>query len=58
MMVIAERTNDAALCGGRVRQIEEAYETTRSGGQEQWSAEMEMQLTKASSGIRDGLKGR
>ncbi len=47
MMVIAERTNDAALAEAALGQIEEAYETTRSGGQEQWSAYFHAQLPRA-----------
>ena len=57
MMVIAERTNDAALAEAALGQIEEAYETTRSGGQEQWSAYFEWQLANARE-ISDRLGGR
>ncbi len=34
LMLIADRTNDAALAETAVQQIETAYETERSGGQE------------------------
>ena len=57
MMVIADRTNDAAIAEAAVRQIEMAYETTQSGGQEQWSAYFHAQLPKAQA-IRDRLKGQ
>ena len=54
-MLIADRTNDAALAEAAVRQIEAAYETTRSGGQEQWSADFHAQLPRGQA-IRDRLK--
>ena len=57
MMVIADRTNDAILAEAAVRQIEAAYETTLSGGLEQWSAYYQEQLVKARA-IRDRLGGR
>ena len=34
-MLIADRTNDAAVAETAAQQIETAYETTRSGGEEQ-----------------------
>ena len=45
--------------GGKtaVQQIEAAYETERSGGQQHWAAEFETQLPKAQA-IRDRLKGK
>ena len=57
LMLIADRSNDLVVGETAVRQIGTAYETLRSGGQEQWSAEMETQLTKARA-IRDRLSGR
>jgi hypothetical protein len=57
MMVIADRTNDVALADAAVLQIEAAYETTQSGGQEQWSAYYHAQLPRAQA-IRDRLKGQ
>jgi hypothetical protein len=57
MMVVAERTNDAALVEVAAGQIEAAYETTRSGGQEQGSTYYQEQLAKAQA-IRDRLKGQ
>ena len=38
LMLIADRTNDAASAETAVAQIEAAYETLRSGGQEAWAA--------------------
>jgi hypothetical protein len=55
MMLIADRTNDGALSEIAVEQIGAAYETTRSGGQQQFAAYFEAQLTKAQA-IRDRLK--
>jgi tetratricopeptide (TPR) repeat protein len=57
LMLIADRTNDIAGAEVALRQIETAYETLRSGGQKQWSAYFEAQLTNARA-IRDRLKGR
>jgi len=57
LMVIADRTNDAAGAGTALGQIETAYETLRSGGHEQWSAYLAEQLPKARA-IRDRLKGQ
>jgi len=57
LMLIADRTNDGAVADAAVRQIETAYETERSGGQEQWAAFCEGQLTKAQA-IRDRLNGQ
>ena len=56
LMVIADRTNDAAIAETAVHQIETAYETARSGGDDHLSADFEAQLTKARA-IRDRLKG-
>ena len=57
MMLITDRSNDAAVAAIAVQQIETAYETTRSGGQEEWSAVFSRaQLAKARA-IRDRLKG-
>jgi hypothetical protein len=56
LMLIADRNNDALGAEAALRQIEMAYETLRSGGHEQWSAEMETQLTKAQA-TGDRLKG-
>ena len=47
MMAIADRTNNAAMAETAVQQIETAYETERSGGQEHGAAEFQAQLTKA-----------
>ena len=49
--------NDAAVAETAVRQIETAYQTTRSGGQEQGAAILQAQLPKARA-IRDRLKGQ
>ena len=57
LMLIADRTNDVVVAETAVRQIETAYETLRSGGQEQWAAFYEEQLPKARA-IRDRLGGR
>jgi tetratricopeptide (TPR) repeat protein len=57
LVLIADRNNDAVAAEAALRQIETAYETLHSGGQEQWSAEMETQLTKAQA-IRDRLGGQ
>ena len=54
MIVIADRTNDAALAEAAVRQIEAAYEATQSGGHEQLSAYFHAQLPRAQA-IRDRL---
>jgi hypothetical protein len=54
LVSIADRKNDAVAAEAALRQIETAYETLHSGGQEQWSAEMETQLIKARA-IRDRL---
>jgi hypothetical protein len=54
IMVIADRTNDAAAADIAMSQIETAYETLRSGGDEGPSAYFEAQLTKARA-IRDRL---
>ncbi len=56
MMLIADRTNDGAVADAAVRQIQTAYETERSGGDQQLSADFQTQLTKAQA-IRDRLKG-
>ena len=56
-MLIADRNNDAAGAEAAVRQIETAYETARSGGDEHTSADFEAQLAKARA-IRDRLKGQ
>ncbi len=57
LMLIADRNNDAAGAETALLQIETAYETTRSGGEEQLSAYFEAQLPKART-IRDRLKGQ
>jgi hypothetical protein len=57
MMVIADRTDDAALAETAVQQIEAAYEMTQSGGHEQWAAYYRAQLARAQA-VRDRLKGR
>jgi tetratricopeptide (TPR) repeat protein len=56
LMLIADRTNNAAIAEIAVGQIETAYETLRSGGQEQWAAELQERLPKARV-IRDRLGG-
>ena len=53
-MLIADRTNDAVVAETAVKQLETAYETMRSGGQELYFAE---QLAKARA-IRDRVGGR
>jgi hypothetical protein len=57
MMLIADRTNDGALAATALQQIQTAYETERSGGQEAWAAILQAQLPKAQA-IRDRLKGK
>jgi hypothetical protein len=57
MMLIADRTNDAAMAETAVQQIEAAYETLRDGGDDYLSAQFQAQLTKAQA-IRDRLKGK
>jgi len=54
LALIADRTNDAATAEIAVSQIETAYETLRSGGDEASSAYFQEQLTKARA-IRDRL---
>jgi hypothetical protein len=56
-MLIADRTNDAAMAEIAFLQIQTAVETLRSGGHQQWAAEFEAQLLKAQA-IRDRLKGK
>jgi tetratricopeptide (TPR) repeat protein len=56
LMLIADRINDAPAAETAVRQIAAAFETLRSGGQEQWSTYYQAQLPKAQA-IRDRLKG-
>jgi hypothetical protein len=56
LMLIADRSNDLVVGETAMRQIETAYETLRSGGQEQWVSYFEWQLAKARA-IRDRLKG-
>jgi hypothetical protein len=56
LILIADRTNDLVVAEIAVRQIETAFETLRSSGQEQWSA-VEAQLNDARA-IRDRLKGQ
>jgi hypothetical protein len=55
-MLIADLTNDEAVAGTAVAQIETAYETLRSGGREQGAAVLQAQLTTARA-VRDRLKG-
>ncbi len=57
MMVIADRTNDVVVAEAAVKHIEAAYETTQSGGQEQWAAYFHGQLPRARA-IRDRLKAQ
>ncbi len=57
LMLIADRSNDLVVAETAVRQIETAYETLRSGGEEQSSAYFSEQLAKAKA-IRDRFKGR
>jgi hypothetical protein len=54
-MMIANRTNDAAVAEVAAQQIEAAYEATRSGRQAVWAAFFQEQLAKART-IRDRLK--
>ena len=56
-MLIADRTDDLVVAETAVRQIETAYETLPSGGQEQWASYFAEQLTKARA-ICDRLGGR
>jgi tetratricopeptide (TPR) repeat protein len=57
LMVIADRTNDPALADAAVRQIEMAYQTAQSGGDEHASAFYLAHLLTAQA-IRDRLKGQ
>ena len=57
MMLIADRTNDGALVETAWEQIQTAYKTLRSGGHNQWAANLTAQLTKAQA-IRDRLNGK
>jgi hypothetical protein len=57
MMLIAGRTHDGALAAAALQQIQTAYETERSGGQQHWAAEFEARPPKAQA-IRDRLQGR
>jgi hypothetical protein len=57
LVLIADRNNDVASAKAALRQIETAYETGRSGGQEQSSAYFSEQLAKAEA-IRGPLGGR
>ena len=57
MMLIADRTRDAALADTALRQIEAALDATRAGGDEWRAANLQTQLTKAQA-IRDRLKGK
>jgi hypothetical protein len=57
LTLIADRTNYLVVAETGVRQIETAYETLRSGGQEQWAAYFEAQPAKARA-IRDRRKGQ
>lgn len=57
MILIADRTNDPAVVETAVQQIETAYETLHSGGQERWAAYYEVRLPKAQA-IRDRLNGK
>ena len=56
-MLIAARNNDGAVAETAVQQIEAAYETLCSGGQEQWASSFAVHLTKARM-IRDRLGSR
>jgi hypothetical protein len=47
MMVIADHTNDAAVAEAAVKQVETAYETTLSDGQEQLSGYYQEQRQRA-----------
>jgi hypothetical protein len=49
LILIADRTNDLIVAEIAVRQIETAFETVRSSGQEQWSV-VEAQLSFADRG--------
>jgi tetratricopeptide (TPR) repeat protein len=57
MILIADRTNNRVLAETAIQQIQTAVETLRSGGQEQWAAISQVQLTEAQA-IRDRLKGK
>jgi tetratricopeptide (TPR) repeat protein len=57
MMHIAYRKNDSALAETAVRQIQTAYETERSEGQQRLAAFYKAQLLKASA-VRDSLKSK
>jgi hypothetical protein len=56
MMLIADRTSNAALAETAVQEIEATYETTSSSGQMVWAAYYQEQLAKAEA-ISDRLKG-
>jgi hypothetical protein len=55
LMLIADRNNDSAKAETATKQIEAAYETARSAGQEPLAAYFQAQLTEAQT-IRDRLK--
>ncbi len=57
MMLIAARTNNRALAETALREIETAYETAQSGGQQAAAALFQAQLTKARA-IRDRLNSK
>jgi hypothetical protein len=55
--LLAERTRDHALAETATKQIEAAYQTARSGGDEPWAAYFETQLSKAQA-ICDQLNAK
>ena len=57
MVLIADRTNSAALAESAVDQIQTAYRTLRDGGDEYLAGMFQEQLPKAQA-IRDRLKGK
>jgi tetratricopeptide (TPR) repeat protein len=57
MLMIADRKNDSALADAAVRQIQTAYETERSDGQQRLATFYEAQLLKARA-VRDGLESK
>ena len=57
LMLIVDRTNDVVIAETALKQLETAYETTRSRGNEHLSAVFQAQLVKARV-TRDRLGGR
>jgi len=57
LMLIADRTNNGVMAEAAVRQIQAAYETARSGDDEQSAADFQAELAEALK-IRNRLQGK